>query len=308
MTLRELSQELLYRAFEGFGALVLWTPWPVKRAFSRVGGRALYRILGRRRRVILHNLVRAFPRAESEPMADYAARLEAIGRGHCANILLVLLEIFERFHWSDEVVRRKVRVVGREHLEAAERGGGYFLLTAHIGNWELISRVVVSLGGRLAIITKYLRNRYFDDLWKRSRRRYGLDLLEESGSGLGVLRALKAGQCVGFILDQYTGPPHGIEADFFGVRTWCPKGLAILNARAKVPILPMYLIRTEAGSYEFHLGAALQLPEDTRAHVEACNRLIEDWAHRYPEQFLWLHRRFKGAVDYSAPLPWEGEV
>jgi KDO2-lipid IV(A) lauroyltransferase len=298
--------EIAYFFLWTLGALIAAIPFGMKCGLGSTLAWLLFRVLGLRSQVVLHNLVRAFPREAGEDMRSWRERLEAIAFGHYRHLVLVFLEILERFHWSKAVFQKRVEVEGVEHVRKLQsEGRGFFFLTAHIGNWELISLAGVLLDIRLAIITRYMRNLFVDALWKRSRLRYGVELLEESGSGLGILRSIRAGKAVGFILDQYTGPPHGLEAEFFGVRTWCPKGLAILAPRLGAPVLPAYMVRLPDGRFRLTMGAPLDLPgDDLEAHVRVCNADIETWARRYPEQYLWVHKRFKGALDYKSPLPW----
>jgi len=290
-----------------FGGLFSLIPFALKSAFASAVGWILFRVLRLRVHVVMHNLVAVFPRAPQEGMDDYRRRLERIGFGHYRHLVLVFLEILERFHWSPRVVRRRVELDGFEHLDRPTKAGqGMFVLTAHLGNWELVSLVGSMLEMRLAIVTRYLRNRFFDAIWKRSRRRYGIELLEESGSGLAIVRAVRRGMAVGFILDQFTGEPHGIPSPFLGVPTWCPKGLAILAPRLKAPVIPAYLLREKNGRFRLVVEPALEFPPDAdlATHVRICNENIEKWVRRYPEQYLWVHKRFKGTLDYAAPLPW----
>ena len=297
---------LAYAALWLWGGLLYLLPFRLKQAVAWLLGLALFEGLRVRRNVTLHNLATALPREPDETMGAFRNRCESLGRRHYAHLVLNFFETLERFHWTEDFLRRHVRIDGFEHIQRLQADGrGFFFLTAHLGNWELISLVGRLLGVRLTIITRYLRNRFADELWKRSRLRYGVELLEESGSGLGILRALREGKAVGFILDQFTGEPHGIQARFFGVTTWCPKGLAILSQKRNTPVVPAYLVREPGGSYRVIVEAPLVLPQEgIVAHVEACNQNIETWARRYPEQYLWVHKRFKGSLDYAAPLPW----
>ena len=209
---------------------------------------------------------------------------------------------------------------GIEHLRALQaKGTGFFFLTSHLGNWELITLVGVVNDFRPAIITKFLRSQFFNYIWVRSRQSYGLELLEESGSGLAIVKAVRRGRGVGFILDQHTGEPNGIEASFFGLPAWCNKGLAVLSDRLKVGVLPTYLVRLPNGHFEmfvdppldfaktepFHLPKGGLTDEGLRTHILVCNQNLEKWIRNYPEQYLWIHKRFKNLIDYRSKLAWE---
>jgi KDO2-lipid IV(A) lauroyltransferase len=227
---------------------------------------------------------------------------------------LSFFEILERFHWTENEVGPRVSVEGGQHVwRALAHGKGFFFLTAHLGNWELITRVGVILRFPLSIVTKSLRNPVADELWKMSRKKYGLDLLKESGSGISIIKGIQRGRAIGFIFDQFTGKPHGVKAKFLGLNTMCPKALSLMAPRLGAPIIPAYLIREKNGHLKLHIEAALNFddldpkdPDFSRKHIQRCNENLEKWVERYPEQFLWIHKRFKDTINYKThKLPWE---
>ena len=242
----------------------------------------------------------------------------------------MLGEVFERFSWDDE----KARSMGNwDHIEKMralmEEEKGFFFLTLHLGNWESLTRIGCAEGLKLSIITRFLRNPVFDRVWVRSREKFGLELLAESGSGISAIKAVKKGRALGFIADQHTGEPHGIPSVFLGQEAWCPKALAIMSHRLKAPILPIAIVRDmESGKFDIFVKDVLTFPrldsedpafdeklcsgssslnqEGIEYHIRLCNEAIEGWIREHPEQYLWIHKRFKNFVDYSKdPLPWE---
>ncbi len=302
----------VYFCLWGLGFLVLKTPLQAKRVFASVFAFVFLEILGFRRQVVFHNLARVFPRKKEESMSEFERRIKKLAFKNFIHYGWMFLELFERFHWSEEIVKKKLKATGVENVwNALAKGKGFFFLTAHLGNWELITRVGVFLKFPLVIVTKALRNPFWDAVWVRSRKSFGLELLEESGSGLGIVRCIRSNKGVGFILDQHTGPPHGDQAEFLGVKNaWCPKGLAILASRLDCPVIPAYMVRDANGCFHLTIEPALDLPQvktdaDRITHIEICNRNMEKWILQYPEQYLWIHKRFKGQVDYSTSLPWE---
>ena len=314
---------IVYRTLWIGGGLVFLLPFSVKDGLARVAASFWFHIVRFRRHIILQNLALVFPRESQESVAAFQFRCEHLAERHLRHVVLTFLEMLERFHWDARVLDRRIRVEGLENSRPQrEAGQGAFFLTAHLGNWELISLVGKLLHIRLAIITKALRNSFFDRVWVRSRLSYGLELLEESGSGLAIARGIRQGKAIGFILDQHTGEPHGIECEFLGLPAWCPKGLAILSTRLQAPILPAYLIREEDGNFTLHMEAPLRFPEieaknpllctesgslteaGLRYHISICNENMKKWILQAPDQYLWLHRRFKNILDYRRPLPW----
>jgi KDO2-lipid IV(A) lauroyltransferase len=312
----QILGKLVYCFFYLAGAVVLALPFVVKKLFARVVAFLWFYVFIFRTKIILHNLAAVFPRQREESMADFKARCEALCRANLEHVVLCFLEIYERFHWSNDVVARKVRIVGLENGQPyLDAGKGFFVTSAHLGNWELITVVGVYLRTRLAVVTKFLRNSFFDDIWVESRKRFGLELLQERGSGHAIVKAIRKGRVVGFIMDQHTGEPHGIESSFLGLPAWSPKALGILAPRLKAPVLPAYLIRQSNGTFVMTIEADLfdkfrnespgEETEALRYHVRLCNENMERWIRKHPEQYLWLHRRFKNVLNYRAPLPWD---
>lgn len=315
---------LAYGALWLVGGLVFLTPYPLKACFAQFVGSTWFHVVRFRRKIILHNLAYVFARESQEPMPSFQMRIEAIGEANCVQMVHLLLEILERFHWTRATFEHRVRVTGDADVRRLhEQNKGFFFLTAHLGNWELITLVGCLMGLRLAIVTRFLRNAFFDALWVQSREGYGLRLLEESGSGLSIVKAIRQGAAVGFILDQHTGEPHGIESEFLGRPAWCPKGLAILSDRLKCPIVPAILTREGGGRFHLAFGDELKFPrlespnsplrtesgsltdEGLRYHIAVCSEKMRAWIFEHPAQYLWLHRRFKNKLDYRSPLPWE---
>ncbi len=302
------------------GLFIYYCPPLLKDLATRSIAFIAFRIFPFRKKIILHNLALCFPRKNGESMSDYQKRCEIIAQKNYQHYLLSALEILERFHWTAKTVAQRCELVNFELLhKLRQEKKGYFFLTAHLGNWELLTFVGVSQQVPLSIITRYLRSGFWDRLWRDSRSKFGLELMEESGSGLSAVRAIrKKARAVGFIMDQHTGKPHGIRHQFFGVPAWCPKGLAILSMKVGCPVIPAYLVRTSVGRYR----AVIEMPLDFSAialdqssaassdetlcqHIGICNQNMEQWIERYPEQYLWLHKRFKETFDYSSPLPWQ---
>ncbi len=316
---------LLSAFFYGIFWLVGWSarllPWGLRRWLARTLGFVWFWMLPFRRRVILHNLALAFPRHSGESMFEFRARSEVLCRRNLEHYVLFLIEFFERFHWRAADLDRRVDVEGWEHVDKLmKEKRGAFVMTAHIGNWELMTVTGALLGMPISLVTRFLRNPIFDRVWVWSRRHFGLQLLQESGSGLAIVKAIRRGRFVGFIMDQHTGEPHGLESQFLGLKAWCPKGLAILATRLDAPVLPACIVRGEDGRFKIRVESPIEVPEslgkgragsgplsreELESHVRLCNRVMEGWIRAHAEQYLWLHKRFKNLVDYRSRLPWE---
>ncbi|HVJ66251.1 MAG TPA: lysophospholipid acyltransferase family protein [Bdellovibrionota bacterium] len=321
MMLDRLSKILalaVYGVLFTCGFVVLWTPFFVKAMLLRVMNILWWDVVKFRRHVVLANLCAVFPREREESMDAYRRRIEAIGKRSIWHACYGFFEVLEGFAWNHNTVRRRVRYHNFERFESlVAQEKGFFVLTAHLGTWDLAGLSLVARGVKLAAITRFLRSRFWDFIWMRSRRRTGIRFLAESYSGRSLVRSFREGYCIAFMMDQHTGKPHGIETTFLGLKAWSPKGLAILSRALRAPIVEGYVLRDERGGYDLHVGDEIppcaesngvHKDEDVALHVRLCNEKMEQWIRRYPEQYLWLHRRFKASLDYRAALPWESAL
>jgi len=323
-----LLSRLLYRVLQAWGWVIYLLPFAFKKLVATALAALWFHVLGFRKKIMLLNVAMVFPRRHEESTAAFRRRCEEIVKKNMRHTVLMLFEIFERFAWTDKTVAEKVDWHGYSHLASMlESRKGFFFVSCHIGNWELLTRAGCAIGVPLTVITRFLRNPVFDEIWVRSRRRFGLELLAETGSGLSAIRAVQRGRALGFIADQHTGEPHGLRVNFLGLEAWCPKALALMSDRLKSPILPAFMMRDpQTGRFHCYIEAPLRFPdleegsprsgalrsgsgalneEGIKYHIEVCNRVQEKWIRNYPEQYLWLHKRFKNLIDYDVEsLPW----
>ncbi len=306
---------LTYVLLVALGHVIMRTPFFMKSTFISVATFLWWDVIKFRRHIVLLNLSVVFARNHSETMQAYRLRLEKIGRKSIWHACFGVIEILERFAWTKETVNERVRFHGFEKLNMFSDGrpSGFFIMTAHLGAWELATYSLVARDVKMAILTRYLRSGFWDYIWVRSRLRFGLRMHGESNSGRAVVRSIRQGYTVAFMMDQHTGSPHGIESNFLGLSAWSPKGLAVLSRALKAPVIEGYLMRDEKGKYDVYIGDLIpgcteSCPDKDEAvdlHVRLCNERMQVWIRQYPEQYLWLHRRFKSSLDYKKALPWE---
>lgn len=325
----KLIAQLLYRLLQLAAYFIYFTPFKIKRGVATAVAWFWFHVVGFRKKVLLLNITLVFPRRVEESNAAFRRRAETLVQRNMRHTVLMLFEIIERFAWTEATVARNVDWHGYPHLKTLlDSRKGFFFLSSHLGNWELLTRAGCAIGVPLTVITRFLRNPIADDVWIRSRKRFGLELLSETGSGLAAIRSIQRGRALGFIADQHTGEPHGLEANFLGLEAWCPKALALMADRLKAPILPVFIIRDpESGRFHVTIEESVRFPDldpssprnaslrsgsgslneaGIRYHIEVCNKVQEKWIRNYPEQYLWLHKRFKNIIDYRfESLPWE---
>jgi KDO2-lipid IV(A) lauroyltransferase len=264
-----------------------------------VGG-ALGRGLGRlgfsRRSVALEHLRLAFPeQSEAERGRLLLRHLDHLGRGVAE---LALLNGRHRAALLD-----RTRVEGWEHLKAAEartESGGVIVFTAHLGTWDLGAAAMSAQGVPLSVVHRGFGNPHVEQLMSAVRGE-GVEELRMGRSVLGVLRALRAGRKVVLLLDQNAHRDEGVFVPFFGRPACTRSGPALIAMRWGFPVVPAFVRREEDGrSHVIRIAPALELgglgddsDEALVANVAHMTRIIEEAIRQAPEQWLWLHRRWR---------------
>lgn len=271
-------------------------PMSVQLFLGRCLGHLWFDVLRIRRDVIEKNLKMAFPTWDE-------TRRTQVGRESCHNLGMTLVE-FARIPFVSEQTKSQFLMEGLDKIdEAKKKGKGVILLTLHLGDIDWAATGLALYGQPLTIISKEFSVRWINDLWFGVRRKMGTKFIAPRKSSLTILKALKAHETVVFVLDQYMGPPIGIKTKFFGIDTGTAMGLAILAQRSEAPVLLAYTYRLSDG--RTFVGIDDEIPfvesvnkEDTiKDMTQVYNDHLEKYVRRYPEQWMWVHRRWKKFVD-----------
>ncbi len=262
-------------------------------ALGRALGWIWYRVLPVRRAVARANVARALG-AE----LDTAGR-EALVRSMYGHLGQAFVELLRLAVTPPEAVLRDLDVRGRTHLDAALAAGrGALVLTAHLGNWEVLVRVGDLAGRPLTVITKRFRAPWAERAW-RGLRVGGARLLAADGAGRAVVRALEAGELVGYVLDQHVPPARAVWVPFFGTPAATSPDLVRLARLTGAPVLPIFTWRSAAGRHVVDIGPPVDLPRtgdagaDLLAGTRRCASIVEAAVRAHPAQWLWIHRRWK---------------
>lgn len=277
------------------------------RIFATILAKLMLR-LGFRQQVVLENLNRAFPElteSERRPLI----------LGQYQNFALLLLEFLRSFYRFGDFLKHNCECEGEENLRTAlAKGRGCLVMTAHMGNWEVLpSHGSHVLGYPVTMVTKEIRPRWLQLLVEKTRRRLGVGMAFEPRTMAIVMRALRQNQIVGFAIDQFAGAPVGARVPFFGVPVGTHTALAVLALRTGAPVVPGIVIRRPQGGFLVRFEAPIELPSESdpltdksSAEKEVIeltarfNRHVEQWIRAFPTQWLWIHRRWKGDLS---PLP-----
>lgn len=277
------------------------------RRLARAGGIALawlfYLLHFRLRRVAMRNLQIAFPEKSARERRRIVRKLfTGLGR-HLAEFCL-----FPRY--TRQNVSQAAVHDGMENYEVARaRGKGVLFLTGHFGGWEVGSFVHSIVGHPMQMVVRELDNPYISDLVTRYRCLHGNKVLDKDDFARGLLAAMRSGETVGILMDTNMTPPQGIFVDFFGVPACTASGLARVALKTDCAVVPGFTLWDNAlGKYRVQLLPALELVRtgddeaDVAANTQAFTRVIEEQARRYPEQWLWVHRRWKTRPEGMPPI------
>jgi Kdo2-lipid IVA lauroyltransferase/acyltransferase len=197
-------------------------------------------------------------------------------------------------------LQKKVIVIGAENAEAALKlGKGVLAIVAHAGNWEFTGMVSGSTYYPFAIVARKHDQPFMDSIIRFLRERGGNTMIPKQRGLKAILTQLKKNQLVGMAIDQNTTTKGGILVDFFGHRARTTPIAAILARRFGTPVLPVLSRRLPDGRHLMQISPPLPMvitadPEaDIRRHVQLQNDTVEAWVRVSPEQWLWLHKRWK---------------
>jgi Kdo2-lipid IVA lauroyltransferase/acyltransferase len=289
-----MRQRLEYAAAWPFIKILGMLPRPLARAAGMGLARVVYLLHVRLRQVGMRNLALAFP----EKTEGERAR---ILRGEFASLGRQLAEVCHFPKYTRENVEQVVVYDGLENYEQAHaRGKGVLFLTAHFGGWEL-SAFTHSLHGHwMHVVSRAMDNVYLDRLIRQYRTMHGNQTVDKNDFVRGLLAAMKAGEVVGILMDTNMTPPQGIFVDFFGIPACTASGLARIALRTDAAVVPTFTIwDADLGKYRLRFDLAVELARtgdleaDIKANTQRFTSIIEEYVRKYPEQWLWVHRRWK---------------
>ena len=173
------------------------------------------------------------------------------------------------------------------------RGRGMILVTCHLGNWELAGASLAAAGIPATGVGARQSNPYVDAYIYRTRTALGLKVVQPDASIKHLVKALKNHEVIGLVSDQNAGE-YGVFVDFFGKTASTPQGAAQLVLKYKAPLLVMVTVRTAPGRYRNIIKEVEIKKDDTVETItQRFTTIMEKIIRQYPEQYLWMHRRWK---------------
>jgi Kdo2-lipid IVA lauroyltransferase/acyltransferase len=298
-----MRRKLEYAAAWPFIKILGILPRSLSRAFAIAISLVVYLLHGKLRRVGMRNLEMAFPeKSEAERARILRGVFVSLGRE--------LAEMCQFPRYTLENVDEVVVYDGLENYERAyARKKGVLFLTAHFGGWEL-SAFVHSLHGHwLNIVMRPMDNPYLDRLLQSYRTMHGNRVVPKDDFVRGLLAAMKASETVGILMDTNMTPPQGVFVNFFGIPACTASGLARIALRTDAAVVPGFTIWDESlGKYRLRFDPGLELirtgdlEADIVANTQMFTKVIEGYVRQYPDQWLWVHRRWKTRPEGEKPL------
>lgn len=297
-TLRHRLELLLYRLFTGLLALL---PYRAALALGRGLGSLGSALSPRYRRMVRAHL-------EAADLGLDSSAIHRVQRDCFRHYGAMLMGMLHRGNWTRDQVLAQVDVHGLEHWDAAlAEGRGLIAFSGHFGDWEAMVTGMGAHGRGFALIGRPLNNQLLDPVLTELRQRFGNTHIPKSGALRGCLQVLRAGQAVGFMLDQ-NALEQGVFVDFLGRPASTHASAALLAVKHDIPVLPMRSTPRPDGTVRVDLGPAIHLPTSGDLHRDAwigtqlMTRHLEGWIREQPSWWFWMHRRHKTRPTEHQPL------
>lgn len=268
---------------------------------AELAGRQLTQLLDRLaprlRRVALKNLSLAMPELSAQEQGRIVDGVfQSIAR------MLVALARFPKL--NDSNISQWIEYEGLEHYECAKREGrGILIATAHLGNWELSAFSHGLMTEPMHVMVRPLDNPLIDRLIEARRTLSGNRPINKREAARAVIKALRANEAVGVLIDQNTAASEGVFVHFFGKPACAGTGFVKLAHHSRAPVIPGFALwDQDRKRYVLRFYPRIEMTGDVQADTQHLHSFLEGIIRKYPEQWMWIHRRWKTRPSGEAPL------
>lgn len=266
-----------------------WLPLPIANRLSRAYVRLfLDWLIPRLRRTAYRNLQLALPELDAN-----ARRRVVDGIFHSIARIVVTFAKFPSI--TRETAANWIRCEGAEHFEAARRKGrGVLFATAHLGNWELSAYAHALITCPMNVVVRPLDNPLIDALVEGRRALSGNRLIQKKDFARSILHALAGNEAVGILIDQNASLDSGVFVDFFGLKACAGTGFAKIAAHTGAAVIPGFALWSEKEQrYVLRFYPPIEMTGDAARDTQALQSKLEEVIRAHPDQWLWIHRRWK---------------
>lgn len=253
------------------------------------------------RRIVRRNLAFAYSDWSRE-------QITCISRRIFQNLGITFLEILQLTALSREDILKKVRVVGLKNLQFVQQSKkGLIIVSGHLGSWEMGLQYTCCILEKPSLgVAKKIRFAALNRRIQRLRTRFGLKIVYKKGALPEMRQMLRRGGILALLVDQ-SRRSEGVEVTFFGHKVTATPAAAFLAIRCKCPVLPIFCVRDANGQITMEVNSPLELKRtgDLRSDVQANTQMITDAVEKairkYPEQWFWVHKRWKKFYPHLYP-------
>ncbi|MBN1102131.1 MAG: lysophospholipid acyltransferase family protein [Deltaproteobacteria bacterium] len=293
---------MIYRLLHGSVRFLSRVPLPLGRFLGKMLGLVASMIPLTRPAIVLESIRRSFDGTLGE---DGARSLLLKVYLHFGQMFFEVPHILKlhRDNLHDYVVFEKEGNL----LEAAARGKGVFILTAHFGNWELMSAAISLRYGPGAVVVRPIDFEPLDRIVSMMRSQFGTEAIPKQRAMRRLMSAIRKGKMIGILLDQNVDWYEGAFVKFLGRWACTNKGLALMALKTGTPVIPTFSVRSEDGRYRVVFEREIELVRtgdkvrDVEENTALFTQAIERYVLKYPDQWFWFHRRWK--TRNYCPLP-----
>jgi KDO2-lipid IV(A) lauroyltransferase len=287
------SEKIIIGAFEHLLKLIGLVPRKLAQRMADLLGRILVSVVKKHRRIAIGNLTYAFGH-EKQPQ-----EIEKIARQVFINLAKVVFEVGWSLHLKESQFAEYFKIDGYHHIKNAyEKGKGVLALTAHFGNWELLTVIGAMIKFPIDIVVRPLDFKPLDHFILNLRTRFGGKIIPKERSIHAIIRSLHRRDIVVLLMDQNVDWYEGVFVDFMSHRACTSKGLALFALKTGAPVVPVFMVREKSG-FRAEFGPEIvtvktgDRQKDIETNTQEYNRVIENFIRRYPDQWFWVHQRWK---------------
>lgn len=286
-------ESVFYKAAEIFFRFIGLVPRKSAIRISGFLGKVLFLVDRKHRKIALDNLMYAFGHQKSTYEIRFLAKQVFI------NLVQVVFEVGWSLQLDERRLVKHFKMDGFRHLKKAyEKGRGVLVLTAHCGNWEFLAVAGSMIEYPVSMVVRPLDFKPLDRFFINLRSRFGGKIIPKQRSLRAILRSLDRKEMVVLLMDQNVDWYEGVFVDFMGHRACTSKGLALLALKTGAPVVPVFMVREKSG-FRAEFGPEIftvktgDKQKDIEINTQEYNRVIENFIRRYPDQWFWVHQRWK---------------
>jgi Kdo2-lipid IVA lauroyltransferase/acyltransferase len=269
---------------------------------GRLLGRFMYFADVPHRRIVRRNLKFVYPEWTQKRIKETSLRI-------FQNIGITFIEICQIACLPKDNILFKTKVKGKKILlDAIKNNKGAILISAHLGNWEIVAPFLsANIGKRASMVGRKLRVKPINRLISELRTRFGATVIDKEDGMPKMMRAIREGKMLGIMLDQGTQSSMGVKVNFFDRAVTATHAPALLALRCRCPVVPIFGVREIDGSLTIIVESPLNLTRtkdlkvDLQVNTQLMVNAIEKAVRAYPEQWFWVHKRWKKYYPHLYP-------